>query len=104
MTRYDRFPAGPVEPSHEERQRMANPKVSVVIVDKLGDYQDWARRNPDKDAIPYVVGQRLPNMQFDRLYFAREVHPLIEWVAVELGSRIKDDGGKVSFEKWPAST
>jgi len=103
--RYDRFPAGPIEPSHAERMADApKPRVSAVIVDKLGDYIDWAKRNPDIDAVPYAVGKPLPNIHFDHIIFARDIHPIIEWAVVDLGSRIAPENGKVTFEQWPEST
>lgn len=91
----------PVEDSADERTR---PEVNVVIVDVMGEYLDWARRNPDIDAIPYAVGKPLPHVAPDNIYIARNVDPLVEWALSELAPLSKTAGFLVHLEQWPAST
>ena len=80
------------------------PASAIVLVDKMGDYLPWAQRNPDVDAIPYVIGAPLPkHIRFRRVEVAREAHPIVRWCLATVPSLLAR-GGAVRFEDWPPST
>ena len=93
----------PVELSAAERQLPPAP-INIVVVSALSEYEPWARRNPDLDAVPYVVGKPITVPHIDNAYVERSVHPIIEWALVEMGLKVAKADGLVHLEQWPAST
>lgn len=106
MALLPKLPAPPIEPSHAQRKAQAawpRPPITIVVLDALGDYEAWARRHPEIDAIPYVVGQPMGGIRADRIEIDRGVSKLVEWALIDLGCRLAPKG-VVHFEEWPAST